>query len=58
MAEAEACAVRAHNNALEWTVIRHRVRAASASLHCALAARRTRFWAAAQRERYTALDVT
>jgi hypothetical protein len=39
------------NNALERTVIRHRVRAASASLHYALAARLIRFCAAAQRGR-------
>src|SRR5690554_6098473 len=45
---------RAANNALERTVIRRRVRAASATLNYALAARMTCFYAAAQRERWIA----
>jgi hypothetical protein len=40
------------NKQLERTAIRHRVRAASASFHCALASRFTRQRAAAQLRRY------
>jgi hypothetical protein len=45
-----------HNKQLERTVIRRRVRAASAPFHYALAARWTARRAAAQLRRYTALS--
>jgi multidrug resistance efflux pump len=44
------------NTQLERTVIRHHVRAACASFHCAHAARRTRDRAAAELRRYAPLD--